>query len=114
MKTRERCYTCLQEFAQQIVSLSGANGALIESCSRLIDGLYSPSKSPTEISNRLLGYIREQTGVADPFAAKKAMELRQAKVAAEEFRSLGATTSDRLGYCHHQDAVRGQTSGPCR
>jgi uncharacterized protein with ATP-grasp and redox domains len=88
MKTRERCYTCLQEFAQQIVSLSGANGTLVERCSHLIDRLYSPSKSTTEISNRLLGYIREQTGVADPFAAKKAMELRQAKVAAEEFRSL--------------------------
>ncbi|MGD0238308.1 MAG: ARMT1-like domain-containing protein [Syntrophorhabdales bacterium] len=88
MKTRERCYTCLQEFVQHIVSLSGANGALVERCNHLIDRLYSPSKSPTEISNRLLRYIREQTEVADPFAAKKAMEFRQAKVAAEEFRSL--------------------------
>ena len=88
MKTRERCYTCLQEFVQHIVSLSGANGTLIESCFHLIDRLYSPSKSPTEISNQLLKYIREQTGVADPFAAKKAMEFRQAKVAVEGFRSL--------------------------
>jgi uncharacterized protein with ATP-grasp and redox domains len=54
----------------------------------LIDRLYSPLKSPTEISNQLLKFIRGQTGVADPFAAKKAMEFRQAKVAAEEFRSL--------------------------
>ena len=88
MKTRERCYTCLQDLARQTVSLSGANGVLIERCSSLIDRLYAPEKSPTEISNQLLKFIREQTGVADPFAAKKAMELRQAKVAAEEYRSL--------------------------
>jgi len=88
MKTRERCYTCLQKFAQQIVSLSDANGTLVERCFHLIDRLYSPLKSPTEISNQVLRYIREQTGVADPFAAKKEMEFRQARQAAEEFRSL--------------------------
>ena len=88
MKTRERCYTCLQDLAQQTVSLSGTNGAMVERCYHLIDRLYSPLKSPTEISNQLLKFIREQTGVADPFAAKKAEEFRQAREAAEEFRSL--------------------------
>jgi damage-control phosphatase, subfamily I len=88
MKTRERCYTCLQDFVRQIVSLSGANGVLVERCYRLVDRLYSPLKSPTEISNQLLKFIREETGVTDPFAAKKGMEFLQAKVAAEEFRSL--------------------------
>ena len=96
MKTRERCYTCLQEFAQQIVSISGANGALVEHCCHLIDKLYSPLKSPTEISNQLLKFIREQTGVADPFATKKAMEFRQAKEAGEEFRSLFAVDLEGL------------------
>ena len=96
MKTRERCYTCLQDFAQQIVSLSGANGTLVERCFHLVDRLYSPSKSPTEISNQLLKFIREQTGVTDPFAAKKAMEFRQAKKAAEEFRRLFPSDLDGL------------------
>ena len=88
MKTRERCFTCLQDFARQIVSLSGANGALAERCFHLIDRLYSPSKNPTEISNQLLKFIRGVTGVADPFAAKKAAEFRQAREGAEKFRRL--------------------------
>jgi damage-control phosphatase, subfamily I len=88
MKTRERCFTCLQDFAWQIVSLSKANGVLAERCFHLIDLLYSPSKNPTEISNQLLKFIRGETGVADPFATKKAMEFRQAREAAEKFRRL--------------------------
>ena len=88
MKTRERCYACLQDLAQRTVSLSGANGTLVERCLQMVDRLYSPSKSPTEISNQLLRYIREETGVADPFAAKKAVEFRRAREAAVEFRSL--------------------------
>jgi damage-control phosphatase, subfamily I len=96
MKTRERCYACLQEFAQQIVSLSGANGALVAGCFRLIDRLYSPLKSPTEISSQLLRYIREQTGVMDPFAAKKALEFQRAKIAAAEFQTLFPSTLEGL------------------
>jgi uncharacterized protein with ATP-grasp and redox domains len=88
MKTGERCYGCLRQFAQQVTALSGANGALVEGCFRLIDRLYSPPKSPTEISNQVLEFIREQTGVADPFASKKATEFRQAREAAEKFRRL--------------------------
>ena len=88
MKARERCYACLQDFARQIVSFSDANGALTERCFHLIDRLYSPSKNPTEISNQVLKFIREQTAVTDPFAAKKVAEFCQAREAAEKFQRL--------------------------
>ena len=88
MKVKERCYGCLQDFAQQMVSHSGADGALVKRCFSLIDVLYSPSKGPTEISNQLLKFIREETGVADPLAAKKGTEYSQARKAAVEFRDL--------------------------
>ena len=82
--------------AQQVLELAGGNGAVLEGCYRMIDRLYSPLKSPTEISSQLLRYIRGQTGVADPFAAKKLLEFHRARVAAEEFRELFPPTLEGL------------------
>jgi len=88
MKARERCHACLQDLARRTVSLSGANGALVERSFGLINRLYTPDKDPTELSNRLLKFIRAQTGVADPYAAKKAREFGQARKAAARFHCL--------------------------
>ena len=88
MKAKERCYACLRDLARQTVSLSGADGALIERSFDLIDRLCTPDTNPTAVSNQLLKFIRAETGVSDPFAAKKALELSQARKAAAEFQCL--------------------------
>ncbi len=88
MKTREHCHPCLKRLIQQVLSLSAGNGTMLERCYDLVEGLFSEKKSPPEISNRLLRYIKEQTGVADPFAEQKLAEITQARDAAEEFKDL--------------------------
>ena len=96
MKTRDHCYPCLKRLIQQVVSLSAGNGTLVRRCYDSMDGLYGPEKSPPEISNRLLQYIKEQTGVTDPFAEHKLAEIRQARQAAEEFKNLFPPTLEGL------------------
>ena len=68
--------------------MSGDNGAVLEGSRSIIDDLYQPDRSPPEIANRFLRYIREATGVADPFATMKAAELERARVAALRFEQL--------------------------
>jgi uncharacterized protein with ATP-grasp and redox domains len=96
MKTREHCYPCLKRLIQQVVALSAGNGTLVTRCYELMDGLYGPEKSPPEISNRLLKYIKEQTSVSEPFAERKLAEFRQARQAAEDFRNLFPSTLEGL------------------
>jgi uncharacterized protein with ATP-grasp and redox domains len=96
MKTREHCYPCLKRLIQQVVSLSAGNGTLVRRCYDLMDGLYGAEKSPPEVSNALLGYIRRETGVADPFSEKKGAEFRKAERAAGEYRNLFPSTLEGL------------------
>ncbi len=96
MKIAERCHACLQDLARRTVSLSGADGILLERCFELIDDFYSPDLNPTDISSRLLKFIRKESGVADPFSAKKEVEWKEATNAARELRNFFGTDLEGL------------------
>lgn len=85
MKVREYCRDCLKNLAEQVVGLSGGGDSLLESSIRLIDSLFSPAVSPTHVSNRLLRYVRQQTGAYDPYAERKRAEFARAS---DAFRRL--------------------------
>ena len=78
---------CLQGLVQKTVDLSGGNRQLVEECLRIIGDLWGPQATPTLISNRLLKYIRMETGIQDPYEEIKEEELMQAQQAFSELRS---------------------------
>jgi damage-control phosphatase, subfamily I len=84
MKVRPFCLDCLKGLARQAVILSDGSDALFNSCVELVEGLFQDHVSPTAISNALLKGVREETGVQDPYAEKKAIEFRDAMKAAAE------------------------------
>ncbi|MGD0231142.1 MAG: ARMT1-like domain-containing protein [Syntrophorhabdales bacterium] len=86
MKVRPYCRDCLKDLARQVVTLSGGDDALVASCSRLVDTLFAPHRSPTDISNRILKHVKKKTGSYDPYAERKAAEFRRAGRAAGEMK----------------------------
>lgn len=82
MKVRDNCRECLKDLARQVVALSRGDEGLLASSLELVDNLFGPSVCPTDISNRLLRRVRQQTGVADPYAGRKAAEFQKAVDAA--------------------------------
>jgi len=96
MKTAEHCYPCLRRLIQLAVSLSAGNRSLVGRSYELLDRLYGPEKSPTEISNRLLAYIRTETGVTDPFSDRKQAEMSKARQAANDYSNLFPSTLEGL------------------
>jgi hypothetical protein len=81
MKASGHCKGCLKDLARRAVALSGGGKGLVASAFHLVEALFDPERSPTEVSNRLLRYIKAETGVYDPFAQKKETEFRQALAA---------------------------------
>lgn len=103
MKVRSHCRECLGRLAQQAVALSGGDEALLASSLRLVDSLFDPGKSPTDISNRLLRHVRQESGVEDPYADHKSTEFRAALAAAARLEGFfpdtleGAIRSSAFG-----------------
>jgi uncharacterized protein with ATP-grasp and redox domains len=86
MNVQDCCLPCLKGLAEKTVKLSGGNGELTSECFRLIEQLWEPDATPPEISNRLLKYIKEKTGVLDPYRSIKAQEFEEATRAFQEVR----------------------------
>lgn len=84
----ECCHNCLKGLAEKTVNLSNGESGLLSDCHRLVDESFHPGETPTGISNRLLKFIRERTGVYDPYAALKEREFRDALTAIGKFRDL--------------------------
>jgi hypothetical protein len=78
MKIRPYCRDCLKDLASRAVTLSGGNEETMASALELVDSLFAPHRNPTEISNRLLKYVRRETGVYDPFEDRKTVEFHRA------------------------------------
>jgi hypothetical protein len=81
MKMMEYCHRCLRRLVDKVVALSTGNGTIISYCYSVIGGVMDGESSPPEVANKLLRYIREKTGVYDPFASIKDRELQQAREA---------------------------------
>ncbi len=81
MKAGPLCKDCLKDLARRVAALSGGTARLAASALELVDALFDVYRVPTEVSNRLLRYVREETGVYDPYAQRKEAEFRQALAA---------------------------------
>ena len=76
MKAGPICKDCLKDLARRVVALSGGDGRLTASALDLVDTLCNVYRIPTEVSKRILRYVREETGVYDPYAERKEAEFR--------------------------------------
>jgi len=87
MKVMDYCLKCLKGHAERTVTLSGDNGSILPDCLGLIDELWNKWQTPSDISNRLLKYIKQRTNVYDPYASIKESELKEAKRAIEGLKN---------------------------
>jgi damage-control phosphatase, subfamily I len=88
MKVTDYCYACLRGLAEKVVKLSGGDSSVLIRCREIIDELWSDETTPTAISNCLLKYIRDSTGVYDPYSALKQREWEEARKAVRAFRGF--------------------------
>ncbi len=88
MKASSHCKDCLKDLARRVVALSDGSKGLVASAFHLIEAFFDPERSPTEVSNRLLRYIKAETGVYDPFAERKETEFRQALAASARLKDF--------------------------
>src|SRR5208282_4521338 len=59
---------------------------------RLVDDLFDSGRSPTDISNRLLKYVKRETGVYDAYRERKAVEFQRATEAVERLKGFFSDT----------------------
>ena len=103
MKVMVYCRDCLKTLARQAVTLSRGDEALVASAVRLVDALFESGRSPTQISNRLLKYVKRETGVYDAYSERKAVEFRRAMEAVQRLKGFfpdtfeGALRSSAFG-----------------
>jgi damage-control phosphatase, subfamily I len=97
MKVQDCCLPCLKGLAEKTITLSGGNGELISECFHLIEQLWTPDTTPPSISNKVLKYIKEKTGVLDPYKSIKTQEFEEATKAFRELRPrFGNTFEDAV------------------
>ncbi|MCX5812902.1 MAG: ARMT1-like domain-containing protein [Proteobacteria bacterium] len=94
MKAIEYCIDCLSRLAEKTLQLSyGYNRNTYSHCCAIIEKLFKEGKSPPGIANEILRYIKNATGVYDPYVFLKEKELRLARKA---FEQLADRFSDSL------------------
>jgi damage-control phosphatase, subfamily I len=86
MKAIQYCVDCLGRLVEKTLQLShGYNNPNIHShCRAIIDRLFKEGNSPPGIANELLKYIKNKTGVYDPYVFLKESELRKARKAFDQ------------------------------
>jgi damage-control phosphatase, subfamily I len=94
MKAIECCIDCLTGLAEKTLQLSSSyNSTIFSHCCTIIDNLFKEGKSPPGIANIILKYIKNATGVYNPYVFLKEKELRLARNA---FGQLADMFSDTL------------------
>jgi damage-control phosphatase, subfamily I len=94
MKAIKYCIDCLTGLAEKTLQLSsGYDRNSFSHCCAIIDKLFKERKSPPGIANKILKYIKNTSGVYDPYAFLKEKELSLAKRA---FEQLADSFSDSL------------------
>ncbi len=80
MKAIECCIDCLTGLAEKTLKLSKCDDYnILLNCRNKVNNLIKENKSPPDIANKLLSYIKTTTGVYDPFIFFKEKELFLAK-----------------------------------
>jgi len=79
MKVMEYCRDCLKGLADRTCRLSSGEVDLLNECHHIIDGLWHMGMTPPAIANRILYFIKDKTGIEDPYVDMKDRELSIAK-----------------------------------
>lgn len=82
----DHCFGCLRGLVEKSVGLSGGDEILLSRCYSMIDELWGVEKTPPGIANTLLRFIRDETGVYDPYLPIKAKEFEKAQRAVNELK----------------------------
>lgn len=87
MKLMDHCFGCLMGLSEKTVALSGGDEMLLFRCRKAIEELWDENSTPPEIANKVLRFIRETTGVYDPYLLIKAGEVDKTRKATKELRA---------------------------
>lgn len=87
MKLQYHCYECLRGLVEKAVALSNGNGGILHNAYSIMDNLWNEGRTPPEIANTLHRFIREETGVNDPYVQIKIKEVEEARKAAERLHT---------------------------
>lgn len=88
MKLLDHCYGCLRGLVEKAVALSLGNGEILSRAYTVIDDLWNTGRTPPEIANRLLRFIKDTTGVYDPYFFIKTNEVEEAQKAMNDFHDF--------------------------
>jgi hypothetical protein len=79
MKLLDHCYGCLRDLVEKAVSLSIGDDEILTHTYSMIDDLWNTGRTPPEIANKLLRFIRDKTGTYDPYLPIKTKEVEEAR-----------------------------------
>lgn len=96
MKLMEHCRGCLRGLVEKVVALSEGDDGILSHCYSVIDSLWGEDRTPPEIANRLLGDIKEMTGIYDPYHSAKDREVGLARRSARELADTLPETLEGL------------------
>ncbi len=84
MKVTVYCRDCLKGLAERTCRLSKGDKELLDDCYNTIERLWNKGMTPPAIANRILHYIKEKTGVEDPYKDMKDREFSVAEKVVSE------------------------------
>lgn len=88
MKVTEYCKDCLRGLIDRTCRLSNAGIEVLYECNNILERLWVMGMTPPAIANSILHYIKERTGVYDPYIHMKDRELSIAKKAVSDLEGF--------------------------
>jgi damage-control phosphatase, subfamily I len=79
MKLLNHCHSCLKGLVEKAVLLSHGEDEILFSAYAMIDDLWNTGRTPPEIANKLLLFIKGKTGAYDPYLPIKTKEVEEAR-----------------------------------
>ncbi len=88
MKLQYHCHGCLRGLVEKAVALSNGDGEILFQAYSMMDSLWDEGRTPPAIANKLHSFIRDKTGVHDPYLPIKTKEVEEARKAIEGFHTV--------------------------
>jgi len=118
MKLQNHCHGCLRGLVEKAVALSHGDGDILFQAYSMMDNLWNSGRTPPEIANKLHRFIRDKTGVYDPYRLIKTKEIEEAQKAIHRFHTAfpetleGSIKYSCLGnsmdfFCHDSFTIEG-------
>lgn len=87
MKVMDHCHECLRGLAEKAVGLSHGSNHILSQAYVIIDELWNENRTPPEVANKVLRFIRSTTGIYDPYLPLKKKEVEKAQEALGSLRA---------------------------